>query len=335
MKISVLGSGAFGIAISISLTKNGHDVYVWSHLEEINQELLEKRENVASLKGVKIPDEVNLTSDINCVCDSEIIIIATPSFAVRETLVLIRDMIKSDVAVVILAKGIVHEGDEYLVFSQLAIRILKEHQPVVALTGPTHAEEVAICRPSAILSASTDEIASKKVQDAFMSDSFRVYTAKDVLGAQLGGAFKNVIALAAGICDGMGFGDNASAALITRGFVEISRLGVQMGAKKDTFSGLSGIGDLIVTCMSVHSRNRRAGKLIGQGYKTKEAMEEVGSVVEGYYATKFGYELSKLYNIEMPIVEAVYNVLYNEDKPYEAFLSLMNRTGKSEIDDAF
>ncbi|MFI3115228.1 MAG: NAD(P)H-dependent glycerol-3-phosphate dehydrogenase [Clostridia bacterium] len=335
MKISVLGSGAFGIAISISLLKNKNEVCIWSHLKEANDELLKTRENKTSLKGIKIPEEVELTADINCVKDSQIIIVATPSFAVRETLILIRDIIAKDSVVVILAKGIIHEGDEYLVFSQLAQKVLRENQPVVALTGPTHAEEIAVGKPSAILSASTDKVASKKVQDAFMNEGFRVYTASDILGAQLGGALKNVIAIASGMSSGMGLGDNTTAALITRGFVEISRLGVEMGAKKDTFSGLSGVGDLIVTCMSEHSRNRRAGYLIGSGNTAKEAMDKIGSVVEGYYATKFGYELSKEYNIEMPIVEAVYNVLYNNISPKDAVLHLMNRSGKSESDEAF
>ena len=333
MKISVLGSGAFGIAISISLNKNGHEVWLWSHSKETNEKLLKTRKNEKTL-DIEIPIEINLTGDINCVCDSDIIIIATPSFAVRETLVKIRDIISSTATVVILAKGIIHEDGEYLVFSQLASKILKENQSVVALTGPTHAEEIAIGYPSAILSASYDKAASEIVQQAFMSDSFRVYTASDILGAQLGGAFKNVIAIAAGICDGMGFGDNATAALITRGFAEISRLGVKMGAQKDTFSGLSGIGDLIVTCMSTHSRNRRAGRFIGEGMSTQEAMEKVGSVVEGYYATKFGHELSKIYDIEMPIVDAVYDVLYNNTNPFDRSMKIMGRTGKAETDNS-
>ncbi len=332
MKISVLGSGAFGISIAILLDKNNNDVHIWSHRKETYQKLLETRENEVSLQGVKIPENITLTNDVNCVCDSDIIIISTPSYAVRETLVLIRDIIQENAIVVILAKGIINENDEYLVFSQLANKILRENQPVVALTGPTHAEEIAIGRPSAILSASTDENASKKVQQAFMNDSFRVYTATDILGAQLGGAFKNVIAMAAGICDGMGFGDNTMAALITRGFVEISRLGVKMGAKKDTFTGLSGVGDLIVTCMSEHSRNKRAGKLIGLGNSPKQSMEKIGSVVEGYYATKFGYELSKVYNIEMPILIAVYNVLYNDADPQLEFVNLTRRSAKDERD---
>lgn len=332
MKISVLGSGAFGIAIAISLNNNGHNVHIWSHKEETHQKLLKNRENEISLKGIKISDDITLTNDLKCVIDSEIVIIATPSFAVRQTLMLIRDMIKKDTVVVILAKGIIYEGDEYLVFSQLANKILNENQPVVALTGPTHAEEIAILRPSAIVSASSDKFASKKVQEAFMSDVFRVYTVDDILGAQLGGAFKNVIAMASGICSGMGFGDNATSALITRGFVEISRLGIKMGAEKETFTGLSGIGDLIVTCMSKYSRNKCAGELIGKGNSPKEAMEKIGSVVEGYYATKFGYELSKVYNIEMPILKAVYNVLYNDKNPNDEFINIMRRSAKEEIE---
>ncbi len=330
MKISVLGSGAFGIAISISLHYNRHDVHLWSFMPEITENLVKTRSNEDVLKNVKIPEGVTFTDDISCVSDSEIVIIATPSFAVLETLNKIRDKISNDTIIVLLAKGINSENGEYYVFSELAAKVLHDNQPIVALTGPTHAEEIAIKKPCAILAASNKEEAAKKVQKSFMNEFFRVYTTEDIKGAQLGGALKNIIAIASGISGGMGFGDNATAALITRGFVEIQRLGVKMGANPETFMGLSGIGDLIVTCMSRHSRNRRTGEFIGSGLAPKEAIEKVGTVVEGYYATKSAFELSKKYGIEMPITTAVYEVLYLEKKPEEIFKELMGRTGKAE-----
>lgn len=330
MKISVLGTGAFGIAIAISLNINEHEVNLWSYSKEKNAEILKNRQNEKALKGVKIPENVNITDDINCIKDSEIVIIATPSYAVRETIIKIKDILPKNAIIVSLAKGIILEDGEYLVFTQFIKKILGENQQVVSFTGPTHAEEIAILKPSAIVSACEDEEVSKIVQKAFMNEYFRVYTSSDVLGAQLGGAFKNVIAIAAGLSEGMGFGDNSTAALITRGFAEIERLGVKMGAEKETFSGLSGIGDLIVTCMSVHSRNRRAGLLIGNGKTVDEVINGSGSVVEGYYATKYGYELSKIYNVEMPITEGVYNILYKNENPSDVFKSMMNRSAKSE-----
>ena len=332
MNITVLGSGAFGIAISISLFNNGNNVSLWSYKTETNEIMKKTRQNEKVLKDVFIPEGVNLTDDISVTKDSDIIIIATPSYAVKDAVLKIKEHINENTIIVLLAKGIIFEDSEYLVFTQLVKKILGQNQPTVSLTGPTHAEEIAKNKPSAIVSASDNEYASKMVQKAFMSEIFRVYTGDDILGAQLGGAFKNVIAIAAGMSDGMGFGDNATAALITRGFAEISRLGVAMGAKKETFSGLSGIGDLIVTCMSKHSRNRKAGEFIGKGLSAKDACDKVGTVVEGFYATKYGYELSKLMNIEMPIVCGVYDILYNDMNPKEAFSKIMNRIGKSEVE---
>lgn len=331
MNISVLGSGAFGIAISISLLENDNNVSLWSYKSETNEKLNKTRQNENVLPNVLLPEQINCTDDISVVKDSDIVIIATPSYAVRETVVKIKEYISDETIIVLLAKGIIHEEDEYLVFSQLVKRILGQDQPTVSLTGPTHAEEIAMGKPSAIVSSSDNCQASKIVQKAFINKHFRVYTNDDILGTQLGGAFKNVIAIAAGICDGMGFGDNATAGLITRGFAEISRLGIAMGAKKDTFTGLSGIGDLIVTCMSEHSRNRKAGRFIGEGLTAKEACLKVGTVVEGFYATKYGYELSKLLDIDMPIICGVYDILYNEKDQQEVFYNIMNRIGKSEV----
>lgn len=331
MNISVLGSGSFGIAISMSLLKNKNNVSLWSHKSETNQKLIETRENEKVLPGVIIPNEIICTDEISVVKTSDIVIIATPSYAVRQTLLDIKKYITKETIIVLLAKGMINEENEYLVFSNLAKKILGENQPIVALTGPTHAEEIAKSKPTAIVSSSDNEEATKIVQKAFINEYFRVYTNNDILGTQLGGAFKNVIAIAAGLSDGMGFGDNATAALITRGFAEISRLGVAMGAKKDTFTGLSCIGDLIVTCMSEHSRNRKAGQLIGSGLTVNEALEKVGAVIEGFYATKYGYELSKLLDIDMPIVCGVYDILYNEKDRNKVLNDIMNRIGKSEL----
>lgn len=330
MKISILGSGAFGIAISVTLTANGHEIYMWSHLKEINDRLLETRENPVSLKGVKIPETVNLTDDLNDIAGSDIVIVATPSFAVNETLEKIRDVISENTVVVLLAKGLIKQDEEYLVFSELAQKVLGENHPIVALTGPAHAEEIAIGKPCCLISASNNKDAYMSVQQSFMNSNFRVYTSDDIKGAQLGGALKNIIAIASGLSSGLGFGDNATAALITRGYAEIVRLGVMLGANKDTFSGLSGMGDLIVTCMSEHSRNRRAGKLIGSGLTPTDAMEQIGAVVEGFYATKFAYELSLKLGVEMPITKAVYEVLNDGKNPQDIFEELMNRSGKSE-----
>lgn len=330
--ISVLGSGAFGISMALILAEQGKNVTLWSYKEEYCEIMRETRENPKVLKGIKIPESINITSDITHVSNCSIVIVVTPSYAVKETILKAKEYLCESAIIVLLAKGMICEDGEYMVFSQLAEKLLDDtNKSVVSLTGPTHAEEIALKKPSAILASSKNYEASIVVQKALMNDMFRVYVGDDVLGAQLGGAFKNVIAISAGVSQGMGFGDNAAAGLITRGFAEISRLGVAMGANKDTFTGLSGIGDLIVTCMSSHSRNRRLGEYVGQGMDVKEACDKVGSVVEGFYAAKYGYEISKKLDIEMPILCGVYEVLYNNKSTKDVFMEIMNREGKNEL----
>lgn len=330
--ISILGSGAFGISMALVLSKQDKNVTLWSYKEEQCVAMRETRENPKVLKDIKIPENINITSDITHVANSGIVIVVTPSYAVKETLFKAKDYLSKNAIIVLLAKGMICEDGEYMVFSQLAERILNdENKSVVSLTGPTHAEEIALGKPSTILASSKNMEASIIIQKAFMSEKFRVYVGEDVLGSQIGGAFKNVIAIAAGASEGMGFGDNATAGLITRGFAELSRLGVAMGGQKDTFTGLSGIGDLIVTCMSSHSRNKTFGKYIGEGIPVDEAVKKVGTVVEGYYAAKYGYEISNKLGIEMPILCGVYEVIYNNKSPYDVFVEIMNRTGTTEI----
>lgn len=330
--ISILGCGAFGISMAMILNQQGKNVTLWSYKEEQCEAIRTTRENPKVLKDIKLSEDIFITSDISHVSNSYIVIVVTPSYAVKETLLKAKEYLSENTIIVLLAKGMILENDKYMVFSELAEIILdNKNISVVSLTGPTHAEEIALGKPSAILASSKNLEASIAIQEAFMSDKFRVYVGNDVLGSQIGGAFKNVIAIAAGVSDGMGFGDNATAALITRGFAEISRLGVAMGGNKDTFTGLSGIGDLIVTCMSPHSRNRALGRYIGKGLPVEDSCKKVGTVVEGFYAAKYGYEISKKLDIDMPILCGVYEVLYNNKSPYDVFSEIMNRSGTTEI----
>lgn len=285
--------------------------------------------NEKLLPGVKIPETIALTTDISCADDAELVILAVPSFAIAETAEKVAKVVQSGVPIVNVGKGL-DAAHDYCRFSETIAKVFGEGHTVVALTGPTHAEEVARGIPTAIVAASESRAAAELCQDVFMNDVFRVYTSSDVIGAELGGAFKNIIALAAGVSDGMGLGDNSKAGLMTRGLTEIARLGVALGAHQETFAGLSGMGDLIVTCTSMHSRNRRAGILIGQGKSASEAMEEVGAVVEGYYATDAGYHLAKKMGISMPITEQLYHVLYENGDVRKAIQALMCRSKKNE-----
>ncbi len=330
MKITVFGTGGWGMALALLLNDNGHDVSMWTFFEKERDEILATRANEKLLPGIKIPENIVITCDMNIAKDCEIVVIAVPSFAVHSTAEKLSKIIDDKTIIVDVAKGLDRENG-YCRFSQSIEQATNGKNKVVALTGPTHAEEVARKMPSTILAASTDKSAAIKVQRAFMNNNyFRVYTSDDVIGAELGGALKNIIALAAGICDGMGLGDNSKAGLMTRGLTEIARLGVKLGANAQTFAGLSGIGDLIVTCTSMHSRNRRAGILIGKGTPTQDALKEIGAVVEGYYATAAAYELAKLQNVEMPIVQGMYAILYQNVSPQDAMMSLMTRTAKDE-----
>lgn len=332
MKITVVGSGAWGTALAMLLLENGNDVTLWSHTEKESQQMLETAEN-PFLKGVTLPKELKLTSDLACVSDAQIVVLATPSFAVRETARKMAPMLLKDAVVVSVSKGI--ERDSSLCMTQMIEQEIGKDHSIVALSGPSHAEEVGRGIPTAVVAACEDINVAEKVQDVFMNERFRVYSSDDVIGVELGAALKNVIALCAGCCDGMGYGDNTKAMLMTRGLAEIARVGEKMGGRKDTFAGLAGMGDLIVTCTSMHSRNRRAGILVGQGKTPDEAMREVGAVVEGYYAAASGTQLAKRYGVEMPITEAAYNVLYNGAPIDDVFANLMKRSKKREIQESW
>ena len=329
MKTAVVGSGGWGTALAIRLCQNGHDTVLWSHNPQKAEEMAITREN-PMLKGISLPTELRISGDPACVRDCEAVVIASPSFPIRSVCRTVAPYLRKDAVMVSVTKGI--EPGTQLRMSQIVAQ--ETGRPVVALTGPSHAEEVARSIPTGCLAASADRELAEKVQDLFMSDAFRVYTSPDIVGAELGGALKNVIALCAGVTDGMGLGDNTKAMLMTRGLTEIARLGVAMGAKKETFAGLAGVGDLIVTCTSMHSRNRRAGILIGQGKTPRDAMETVGAVVEGYYAAKSAWELSRKVGVDMPIVHAAYEVLYERISAAQVVETLLQRSRKAESEDA-
>ena len=327
MKVTVLGSGGWGTALALVLLENGHDVSLWSFSREEYESIAAHREN-PMLKGVALPEALHLTYDMNAAADCDAVVLATPSFAVRTTAQKLKSIVKPGTVLVSVAKGIEDGTSKRL--SEAVTEEVNGACPVVVLCGPTHAEEVGRGIPSAIVAASEDSRAAELVQDLFMNNRFRVYTSSDVVGAEIGAALKNVIALCAGISDGMGFGDNTRAMLMTRGLTEIARLGVALGGKQATFAGLTGVGDLIVTCTSMHSRNHRAGILIGQGVAPEEAVKQIGAVVEGFYAAKTARALAHKHGVEMPITEAAYAVLYEGMAPAEALTQLMSRDRKRE-----
>ena len=328
-KISVMGAGSWGTALAILLNNNGHQVILWSALGDEVALLCEKRENPAKLRGVKIPEGILITKDEKLAMDQpDVVILAVPSPFTRSTSKRLAPYVRQGQIIVNVAKGV--EEKTLMTLSE----IIEQEIPcanVCVLSGPSHAEEVSRGLPTTCVVSSHKRATAEYLQEIFMSPVFRVYTTPDILGVELGGALKNVIALAAGTADGLGYGDNTKAALITRGIAEIGRLGVKMGAKAETFAGLSGIGDLIVTCASVHSRNRKAGYLMGKGYTMKQAMDEVKMVVEGVYSAKAAKELAEKYEVEMPIVDEVNKILF-EDKPAaDAVIDLMLRDKKVEI----
>lgn len=325
MKTAVIGSGGWGTALALVLCRNGHDAVLWSHNPQKAEQLRQTREN-PMLRGVELPAALEISGDAACVQGRKLVVIASPSFAIRSVCRTIAPYLDEDAVLVTVTKGI--EKDTQLRMSQIAE--LETGRSVVALTGPSHAEEVARCVPTGCVVACSNQSLAELVQDAFMCDTFRVYTSPDIVGAELGGALKNIIALCAGVCDGLGYGDNTRAMLMTRGLTEIARLGVSLGAQKDTLAGLAGIGDLIVTCTSQHSRNRRAGILIGQGRSPEEAMREVGAVVEGYYAAESAWLLGQRQGVEMPIVGAAHAVLYEGVLAREAVQALLNRQKRAE-----
>lgn len=329
MRAAVVGSGAWGTALAIRLCKNGHDVTMWTFETDLIPEMEQNRIN-PRLPGAVLPEGLKISPDYSCVAGCKLVVMASPSFPIRNVCKGVAPYLDQDAVLVSVTKGL--ESGTHLRMSQVVAEVTGRE--VVALTGPSHAEEVAQDVPTGLLAACQDQTMAEFVQDAFMSPALRVYTSPDPVGAELGAALKNVIALCAGITDGLGFGDNTKAMLMTRGLTETARLGVAMGAQKDTFAGLAGVGDLIVTCTSMHSRNRRAGILVGQGKDAQTAMKEVGAVVEGYYAAKSAYELGKAKGIDMPITEAAYKVLYEGENVREAVQSLLTRQKKAESEDA-
>lgn len=333
MKVMVLGSGGWGSALAIMLAKNNHDVTLWSFMQEEYENLERDRENKQFLPGVKFPDNLKLTYDMSLAGENQLIVMATPSFAVASTAKALRGYIKKGTIVVNVSKGIDRESGKRL--SEVIEDAVADIADVAILSGPSHAEEVGREIPTTVVVASKNRSVAETVQDVFMNENFRVYITPDMVGVELGAALKNVIALAAGVCDGMGLGDNSKAALMTRGLTEMARLGVALGGQSETFAGLAGIGDLIVTCTSMHSRNRRAGILIGEGVSPKEAVEKIGAVVEGYYATQTGMMLAEKAGIEMPITKAAYDILYNNKSPRDMIHALMTRGKKSETEEVW
>lgn len=329
MNITVAVSGGWGTALAIHLCKAGHHVTLWSAFPQETEQLRSTRENPL-LQGVMLPPELELTWDPACVAGQDMLVLASPSFPYRSVCNTLAPHLTPETSVVSVTKGI--EEGSLLRLSQVAESVLG--RTVVVLSGPSHAEEVARGIPTGCVAASADLALAERVQDAFMTDRFRVYVNPDVVGVELGAALKNVIALCAGISDGMGFGDNTKAMLMTRGLTEIARLGLAMGARQETFAGLAGVGDLIVTCTSMHSRNRRAGILIGQGVEPMEAMKQVGAVVEGYYATGAAYKLGQKMGADMPIIAAAYAVLYEGAEVRSTVENLLCRARRYENEDA-
>lgn len=327
-KISVLGAGSWGTALAVLLYNNGHEVTLWSALADEVKMLSEKREHETKLPGVRLPDNMEITTDLEkSLLDPDVAVLAVPSPFTRSTAHQMSSFTRKGQIVVNVAKGV--EEHTLMTLSE----IISEEIPqadVCVLSGPSHAEEVGKGIPTTCVVSAEKRETAEFLQGIFMSPVFRVYTTPDILGVELGGALKNVIALAAGTADGLGYGDNTKAALITRGIAEIARLGTKMGAKIETFYGLSGMGDLIVTCASVHSRNRKAGYLMGKGYTMKEAMDEVKMVVEGVYSAKAAKSLAEKYQVEMPIIEEVNKVLFENKPAAEAVQDLMLRDKKVE-----
>lgn len=332
MKVFVLGTGSWGLALATLLHHNGHAVKSWTYLQEECDMLNTLHCHTKLLPEAKIPKEITFTTDMSAAADADLIVLAVPSFAVASTAHTLSGIVREGTVLVNVGKGLDSEND-YCRFSETITRETSGKNPVVALTGPTHAEEVVRGIPTAIVAASTSRAAAELTQAAFMNDTnFRVYTSADIIGAELGGAFKNIIAFGAGISDGLGLGDNSKAAFMTRGLTEIARLGIALGAQQQTFAGLSGVGDLIVTCCSMHSRNRRAGMLVGQGMPVQQALETIGATVEGYYATKAGHYLAQKHEVSMPIVESMYQVLYEGCSASQSIKLLLGRPGKGETE---
>ena len=326
--VGIIGAGTWGTALAVLLNNNGHDVTIWSAFDTEIQEMSRTRRH-KNLPEVVLPDQIQMTADLRtAMAEKDMLIMAVPSVYVRSTAAKMKEYLRYGQIVVDVAKGI--EEQSLMTMSQ----VIEEELPlaeVAVLSGPSHAEEVSRGLPTTCVAAAHRKKTAEFMQSVFMSPVFRVYTSPDMLGVEIGAALKNVIALAAGTADGLGCGDNTKAALITRGIAEISRLGIVMGGKQQTFYGLSGIGDLIVTCASVHSRNRKAGYLMGKGYTMKEAMDEVKMVVEGVYSAKAALGLAEKYGVEMPIIVEVNKVLFEDKSAADAVNELMQRMKKDEL----
>lgn len=336
MKIGILGAGTWGIALASLLSTNGHSVLVWSAIpDEIDK--LKASGRHPNLPGIALPTSISYTKNISDIAQAcEMILVVVPSSFVRGTVERIAPYLKDGVVLITAAKGI--EGGSLMTMTEIVADVLRKIRPelifnVAALSGPTHAEEVAAGIPTSIVAACEIEEISERIAETFANSCMRVYTNTDVRGVEICGAMKNIIAIASGILTGMELGDNTRAMLMTRGIAEITRLGLAMGCRRRTFMGLAGIGDLIVTCTSRHSRNNRCGELMGRGMSYEEASRQIGMVVEGYYALEAAMELSKKYSVELPITEAVYKIIKGGLSPREAMISLMNRDLKSELDE--
>lgn len=327
--VAFLGGGSFGTALGILLANKGCKVSIYDRNKSVVDDININRRNDKYIKDLNIPKNVTAYNDLDkTIKEAKFIVLSVPSHVIRTVSRSLKNKISEDVIVISIAKGI-EEGSN-LRLSQVIEEELPNNK-VVILSGPSHAEEVAFDIPTTVVVASNNLDAAKDVQDLFISKNFRVYTNNDLVGVEVGGAVKNIIALAAGVCDGIGYGDNSKAALMTRGMAEIVRIGIKLGGNPETFLGLTGMGDLIVTCTSLHSRNRRAGFLIGKGESTEEAIKDVGMVVEGIKACKAFYELKEKLNVEMPITDVLYKILFENKNPKDAVVTLMEREKKSEI----
>ena len=327
-KIGIIGAGSWGTALAVNLTRNQHEVVIWSIMEDEIKMLEERREHLDKLPGIKLAETISFTTDMEkAIKGMDMLVLAVPSIFTRSTSKSMAPFVEEGQIIACVGKGI--EDDTFMTITD----IVEEEIPqadVCVLCGPSHAEEVGLGLPTTVVAGARTQKSAEYIQDTFMNETFRVYTSPDMLGMELGGSFKNVIALAAGMCDGLGFGDNTKAALIVRGISEVARLAVAMGANPETVNGLTGVGDLIVTCQSKHSRNRKAGELMGQGMTMDEATKEVKMVVEGVYSAKAAFALGKKYNVQMPIIEEVNKVLFEDKSAKEAVYDLMLREKRAE-----
>ncbi|MDC3415387.1 NAD(P)H-dependent glycerol-3-phosphate dehydrogenase [Aquibacillus salsiterrae] len=333
-KVAVLGAGSWGTALAMVLADNDHDVRLWTHKQDHANEMNQRRQNEKYLPGVHLPEKIVAYYQLDeAVKDVSTVLVVVPTKAIREVCSSLNKVLDHKVTMIHGTKGI-EPGTLKRVSEMMAEELSNDlYNKIVVLSGPSHAEEVSQRHPTTVTASSTNLKEAEKVQDLFINENFRVYTSPDMIGVELGGALKNIIALGAGISDGLGYGDNAKAALMTRGLAEIARLGSSMGANPLTFIGLSGVGDLIVTCTSIHSRNWKAGNLLGKGHDLAEVLDKMGMVVEGVRTTRAAYELSRKQNIEMPITQGLYQILFEDEKPKAVVDQLMTRLRRHEMED--